>query len=568
MSMRRILPFGLLWASLACAQVPKNLDFRESQPGQPPAGWTLEKTTAEVRQSDCGFSPACARISGGEIRQTVPAALYRDKPVRLSAWLRNGAQLWLRVNRPNAPAGLFDKHADVPIRAAEWTRSEISLVVAPDAESIDLGVKALGPNPADVRDVMFDILNALPLVPHNLDFAEGDPDQPQPDWTPEPDGDKFQAFTLRKDCRTGPSCAVLTGAGSLIQTMNAAAYTGKKVRLRAWMKLEPSQPSDVAHMFLRDDTRDIRGADWAPFEIVHFIDSSSATISFGFSIAGTGPGMAKVLIDDIRFEVVPDEKPASGSLSSLPSMNSSLAGLAPSTEEVRRIVNDAAAKALAWSSAIPNFLCTETVRRSRNRNNSGWKDDDVLTVQLGSADGREYEKLVAINNRPAKVGYDSMKGATTRGEFGAAIREVFRPGAADFTWDSDSTLRGRPVRVFRYSVDAAKSTFELKLPESSWQKVVAHHGLVYVDRETGEVLRLVEIASVPPDAPLRSDSETIDYDHAEIGGVRYLLPLTAEVMVTANGVQFHNEMEFHDYRKFTAESSLSFDDPADKSNPQ
>ncbi len=560
--MTRVLQFGLLCASLASAQIPQNLDFRADEPGQPPIGWSLEKTTAEVQHEDCGVAPACARMTGGQIRQTIPAALYRDKPVRLTAWLRNGAQLWLRVNRPNQPAGLFDQHADVPVRAPEWTKSEISLVVAPDAQSIDFGVKALGANPAGVRDVMFDVLNVLPLVPHNLDFAEGEPDQPPSDWDAAADGDKFEALTIRKDCRTGPSCAVLTGAGSLIETMNAAAYMGKKVRLRAWVKLEPSGSADVAHMFMRDETRDIHGTDWTAYEITHFIDSSSAAISFGFSLAGAG----KAWIDNVRFEVIPDEKPASGSisgstsssLSSLPSVSSSLSALAPSIEEVRRIVNDAAGKALAWSGQLPNFLCTETIRRSQKRNNGDWKADDVLTVQLGSADGKEYAKLVAVNNKPAKVGYDAMKGVTTEGEFGGAIAEVFRPGAANFSWDSDSTLRGRPVRVIRYNVDVDKSTFELKFPETSWQQVVGHHGLIYVDRETGEVLRLVQIALVPPDAPLRADSTTIDYDHADIGGTKYLLPLSAEVTLAANGAQFHNEIEFHDYRKFTADSSLSF----------
>ncbi len=553
--MLRVIQAGLLCATLACAQmprnqIPQNLDFREGV-----GHWTLEHTSLEVRHEDCASSPACAVITGGNIKQTPDVALYRGKPIRLSAWLRNGAQLWLRVNRPNQPVTLLDNLADKPVRSAAWTLSEIMLVVATDADSIEFGVSSLSGNPAGVRDVSLDVLDELPLIPHNLDFAEGEAGQSPPGWSAP------HALETSEGCHTGASCGIVSDSGSLTQTLNAAPYRGKTVRLRAWVKLEASKletsaPSAIAHLSLMDDTREIRGATWTGYEVTRTIDPGSDTITFGLSTSGKGSAR----IDEVFLDVVAEGKPASASLGALPSLASTLSGLAPSLDDTRQFINNAAHIAMAWDKALPNFICTQTIRRAENRYESGWKEQDVLAVQLGSADGKEYHKLVSVNNKPPKVTYESLKGAISEGEFGGTLREVFRAGAAVFTWDSDASLRGHPVRVFRYDIDVAKSGLTLRFPPALWSRIVGHHGLVYLDRDSGQALRVVQIADVPADAPVRASKETMDFDYSDVGGNQYLLPLSAEVVLATSTIQFRNAIEFHDYRKFTAESSLSFDE--------
>lgn len=264
---------------------------------------------------------------------------------------------------------------------------------------------------------------------------------------------------------------------------------------------------------------------------------------------------------------IPDE--GKSALSSLPAAPSSLGALTPSVGESREFINKAARTASAWNRSLPDFICIQTIRRDENRGERGWKASDTLTVQLGSQGGREYHKVTAINNRPTKASYESMKGAISEGEFGGTLSEIFRPGAAQFKWDSDVILRGRPVRVFAYDIDVSKSQFELRLPTLSWSKVVGHHGLVYIERETSQVLRVVQNAYIPADAPLRLSTETLDFDYADIGGRQFLLPMRAEVELATDNMRFRNQIDFHDYRKFSAESTLSFDDPGpgDEKNP-
>jgi hypothetical protein len=66
---------------------------------------------------------------------------------------------------------------------------------------------------------------------------------------------------------------------------------------------------------------------------------------------------------------------------------------------------------------------------------------------------------------------------------------------------------------------------------------------------------------LPTDFPIQQVEDTLDYDLAAISGHEYLLPLRAVVQMREGSHHSKNEVEFRLYRKFTAESSLSFDTP-------
>jgi hypothetical protein len=92
------------------------------------------------------------------------------------------------------------------------------------------------------------------------------------------------------------------------------------------------------------------------------------------------------------------------------------------------------------------------------------------------------------------------------------------------------------------------------------------HGLVYIDSETKDVMRLdCDADSIPGDFPLKGATRTLDYGSVDVGGRSFLLPLRAEVrmMPRDRPLQTRNEVEFGDYRKFTGESTISFGDSPD-----
>jgi hypothetical protein len=235
----------------------------------------------------------------------------------------------------------------------------------------------------------------------------------------------------------------------------------------------------------------------------------------------------------------------------------------PSQEEQRRIVYDARDNALSYLRSLPDFICHQAIRRSEYVRDSWWPKD-LVDVKLTFFDQKETYQLQALNGRNApNKKYREIGGAITEGEFGTLLRHTFEPASqAEFRWHHWTTLRKRPAHVFSYKVLAAHSTARLEAFRpggARYNTVVGQHGFVYVDRDTHVVLRIVaESDSMPRNFPVKSSTTYMDYDFAEVGGQEYLLPLRAEIRMATAEVSTRNLVEFREYRKYTASSSITY----------
>jgi hypothetical protein len=158
---------------------PRNLRFEQGRQGGVPPGWfvpAVEKTTgilAQLRRKGCRSDAGCAVVIApatvqdavGNLMQSFSAVAYRGKTVRLRAWVRveagtpgDRAQLWLKVDRPNARVGFYDDMDDRPVRSAQWTSCEIVAEVDGDAQFLDFGVRSIGRGRVWVDDVSFEIV--------------------------------------------------------------------------------------------------------------------------------------------------------------------------------------------------------------------------------------------------------------------------------------------------------------------------------------------------------------------------------------------------------------------------
>jgi hypothetical protein len=169
--------------------------------------------------------------------------------------------------------------------------------------------------------------------PRNLDFEEGVPGRvPPAPWAVQaPANDAAYVAEIRRDqCRTR-SCAVVTApanvpgqAGMLKQSFAAAAYRGKTVRLRGWIKIDrffvtafggirTLGDDDRAQLWLRVertngqigfsdsmDNRPIRSSEWSLAEITGQIDEDARTIYLGVASFGG----ARAWVDNLSFEVI------------------------------------------------------------------------------------------------------------------------------------------------------------------------------------------------------------------------------------------------------------------------
>ena len=109
------------------------------------------------------------------------------------------------------------------------------------------------------------------------------------------------------------------GFGTLMQTITASNYAGKRVRLRAQVK--SLDVGGWAGLWLRVDkghevtafdnmqNRPIKGTQsWQPYDVVLDVAEDATTISFGILLDGRG----QVWMSNISFEAVDRETPLTG----------------------------------------------------------------------------------------------------------------------------------------------------------------------------------------------------------------------------------------------------------------
>jgi hypothetical protein len=243
----------------------------------------------------------------------------------------------------------------------------------------------------------------------------------------------------------------------------------------------------------------------------------------------------------------------------------------PSSEEQAAILTEVRAYALNYSKTLPDFICTQVTRRyaaptpgSRYGGSAGsdptWYALDTLTIKLSYFEQKEDYKLILVNNSMTTQDYKTLGGATSTGDFGSMMREIFEPATqAKFEWDHWGTLRGRRVMAFSYRVAQFRSQWHITY-DRKLDIVPAYKGLVYVDKETHQVMRVtLDAEDLPASFPVRRAETVLDYDFQEISGHTFLLPLKATTIMASSEYLTKNDEEFRVYRKYSAESDIKFD---------
>jgi hypothetical protein len=235
----------------------------------------------------------------------------------------------------------------------------------------------------------------------------------------------------------------------------------------------------------------------------------------------------------------------------------------PTEAEQQQLIRDLRDYALNYDKRLPDFLCTQVTRRFYDPSGlEYWVAADTITAKLSYFQHKEEKKVLFVNNQYKDIDWEKLGGASSTGEFGDMLREVFEPDtAATFQWVRWGTLRGRRNHVIRYHVPQARSKWAIVYEKLMTVKP-GYTGLIYADAATGMITRLtLEALDLPSSFPIQVAKNQLDYEFIEISGATFLLPLRAEMRMREGRLLVRNDIEFRNYRKFGADTSITFDTP-------
>jgi hypothetical protein len=232
----------------------------------------------------------------------------------------------------------------------------------------------------------------------------------------------------------------------------------------------------------------------------------------------------------------------------------------PDSIAQKRVLDEVKDYALNYSNSLPDFICVQVTRRYVDPAGlQSWMHTDTITERLSYFEKHEDYKVVLVNNRAVDMSHEKLGGATSSGEFGTMLREIFAgETGTEFEWDRWATLRGRRMHVFAYRVSTANSKYRITEQESHQSIITGYKGLIYVDRETRAVMKItLESEDIPASFPIRDVHLSLDYEFQKIGEREFILPLKADLTSRVGPkALIRNDVEFRMYRKFTAESTI------------
>jgi len=239
------------------------------------------------------------------------------------------------------------------------------------------------------------------------------------------------------------------------------------------------------------------------------------------------------------------------------------AAAAPDGAAQERMLNAARTYVAQTLPRLPNFLATRTINRYDNSpyavKKDAWRVRDGL--HLVDKSSREISVRDERENQPPAQGsaiWQQQIGLISGGEFGTTLGMVLTDTMqGKITWNHWEQIGGNTLAVFQYSVPRTASHFEListlqreaavegfaspggsrgisgigTRPNTNLSRTSiirtkpAYHGSVWVDPDTGTVLRITMEAELKDSDPFRSAAILVSYGPVQIGDGRFICPV-------------------------------------------
>ena len=250
---------------------------------------------------------------------------------------------------------------------------------------------------------------------------------------------------------------------------------------------------------------------------------------------------------------------------------SSASGRAPQRMPVSGddIIDEARDAAFSFTETLPNYVVKQFTTRYATAvargGRTSWQALDTVTADVLEVDGNEQYKNILVNGKPP-IRDVEKSGSWSRGEFSSLQLDVLSPLTnADFHGKRSTTIVNRAGFRYDFSVEQPNSHWHVESEGQSYSP--AYTGAIWIDKENYRVLRIEMAAQpMPRSFPLDTVESAVDYDYVLIGDGKYLLPTHSEALSCAHGANncSRNVIEFRNYKKFTADTSITFEPDKDK----
>jgi len=228
---------------------------------------------------------------------------------------------------------------------------------------------------------------------------------------------------------------------------------------------------------------------------------------------------------------------------------------------VDQVVADARRAAEAFMEEIPNFIVQQqTTRYHSFSNGAQWHADGLVSADVVCVNDVEEYRNILVDGKPAPAPVEKTGGWST-GEFVTTLRDLLSPVTdAAFTRRGEDRIVGKDAYKYDFTVRQANSHWDIVNPDGRTESP-AYNGTVWIDKDSHRVLRIeMRTSSLPAGFTYDKAESTLDYDFVRIGTGNYLLPVKSANLACMSGGStcMKNEIDFRNYRKFEAESNITF----------
>lgn len=210
-------------------------------------------------------------------------------------------------------------------------------------------------------------------------------------------------------------------------------------------------------------------------------------------------------------------------------------------------------------SRLPNFTCTETIRRSELlKSTSTPQMMDTVRLEVAFVGRKElYGWPGAARIDEPDVG-KLAGGSVGNGYFALFLNNIFLVSSTTFRYDGRVQLDGREMLRYDYRVPQSAGAYRLRSARGA--AVVGYHGSFWVAEGSADPVRIkVIFDKVPTELGFSAARSLLDYGTVKIGAATALVPQAAETVFTdTRGNEHRNQLSFESCHEFVGETVVKF----------